>query len=265
MSSDEIVEALEIKEGKKLREITLPQDSNAIDQGTTLTPEQIEIQKLRREIADIKRQRLEEEQQRIHFDPIAQTAYMKRMSAIRDEADQRRYMQLAEADERQKEAQEQEIKERLASNDVYQNFLVKIEKKKQKELRNLEAYFNCPIQEFEASVNEHGHTAEESPASYLIEGEQGKGFRCTLHRYDKLLKDPAYPLPTSLSITVAPVEIHFREHDLEGHKKACIEAINQKYQELIDEKKRHYSRPDKALFRDELKEIEDLPSKTYAT
>jgi hypothetical protein len=108
MSSEpeEIIEALEIKKGKKLKPITLLDNSNDIHTGTTLTPEQLEIQRLSKEMEQIKWERLREEQQRIGFDPYYQQQYMKRMTAIRDEANQWRYAQLAEADQRQKEAQE---------------------------------------------------------------------------------------------------------------------------------------------------------------
>jgi hypothetical protein len=62
-----------------------------------------------------------------------------------------------------------------------------------------------------------------------------------------------------------PVERHFREYDLEGHKAACIEGISKKYQEEIDEKAKKYSRSDAAQFRDEIRKIEKLKSGTYAT
>ena len=66
---------------------------------------------------------------------------MKRMTAIRDEANQWRYAQLAEADQRQKEAQEVAIKERLAKNKQYQQHLERIEARKHKEIRKLGVYF----------------------------------------------------------------------------------------------------------------------------
>jgi hypothetical protein len=113
---------------------------------------QLKIQRLRKEMEQIKWERLREEQQRIGFDPYCQQQYMERMTAIRDEANQRRYAQLAEADQRQKEAQEVAIKERLAKNKQYQQHLERIEPRKQKEIRKLGVYFTTSQEQFESMI-----------------------------------------------------------------------------------------------------------------
>jgi regulator of protease activity HflC (stomatin/prohibitin superfamily) len=144
MSNDEqneIIEALEVKEGKKLKPITLPDNSNVIDTGTTQSTLELEIKRLKKEIDDMKWQALQEEQRRIPFDPYYQQKYMQRMTAIRDEQQQRHYAQLAESQARQREASEAAAKERLAKNENYQKAVAKIEKEKEKEIRNLEAYW----------------------------------------------------------------------------------------------------------------------------
>jgi hypothetical protein len=261
MSNEEIIEALQIKEGKKVKPITLPDDSNVVKGNPTA--EQLEIQRLRNEIADIKRERLQEEQQRIHYDPVVQNRYMQRMTTIRDEQDQRKYIQLADADQRQKDAEEKAIKERLAKNEVYQQHLERIEQKKQKEIRKLSVYFSTD--DFDSLIAEHKNP-EDSPASYIIDDSTG-AYRCKIHYQDKVMEPPANSWPRTLSsstISLKILERHFRS-EAERHKAACMEAITAKYQEMIDEKTRYYSRSEKALWRDELKEIEDLPGKTYAT
>jgi hypothetical protein len=197
MSSEpeEIIEALEIKKGKKLKPITLPDNSNDIHTGTILTPEQLEIQRLSKEMEQIKWERLREEQQRIGFDPYYQQQYMKRMTAIRDEANQWRYAQLAEGDQRQKEAQEVAIKERLAKNKQYQQHLERIEARKQKEIRKLGVYFTTSQEQFESMIAGHKNP-EDSPDSYIIErSDIGKGWACRLHRYQKVIHQIGSPYP----------------------------------------------------------------------
>ena len=88
----------------------------------------------------------------------------------------RRYAQLAEAEQRQKDAQEVAIKERLAKNKQYQQHLERIEPRKQKEIRKLGVYFTTSQEQFESMIAGHKNP-ENSSASYIIErSDNGEGW-----------------------------------------------------------------------------------------
>jgi hypothetical protein len=110
----------------------------------------------------------------------------------------------------------------------------KLERDRDSDINNVYDYFNC-TEEVWNKWQSDNHKPEESPANSLI-GTGTVGFVCDIHRYKACIPMQDGRLATN-AFTIVPIEEHIRRHDPEMHKQAIINSINEKYDNLIQERK----------------------------
>ena len=233
---DEIEEYLE---GKKLKSITLPDNSNDIDQGSDSSnaKEKIGQKNLDKEKRLARAEYVIQRDRKIQAgDRLAINEYMQEQTELRQRLETQRERQLAEYQLLQEEKSRFAKESRITPEDIENEKLdiEKLERKKDKEIANLQDYFNCS-EEFWEEYQKNGHGAYESPAGALITQADNGTWCCDIHRYQKVLEMPDRSLGAG-SFTIKPVEQHFRK-DPKPHLEALIEIANNKYEVKINERK----------------------------
>jgi len=210
-SEEEVRAALE---GKPLKSIILPQNSNDIDQGSSSSNEKIGEKNLDKEKRLARAEYLIERDKKMQYgDKQAIDEYVKEAAEIRQRLEEQKYRQRLEYDLLQEEKKRVAIESRITPEDRQKEAedIQKLERKRNKEIANVYDYFNCS-QEFWEEYQKIGHTADESPAGALItQADNGTwACACDIHRYQKVLEMPDGSLGAS-SFTLEPVEDHFRK------------------------------------------------------
>lgn len=261
INEDEIREYLE---AKKLKEITLPQNSNDIDQGALKSKEILGDKNL---AAADKEKRLaraeyiiERDKKMQYGDKQAIAEYMTQQTELRQRLEAQRERQRLEDDLL---CEEETLKKKLSriTPEDRENERLDIEKygsQKDKEIANVYDYFNC-TEEFWEKWQSDGHKPEESPANVLI-GTGTVGFVCDIHRYIACIPFPDGRLATS-AFTIGPIEDHIRRDVPEVHKTAIIQSINEKYDKLIQARKEQTLEDPDIKFKKELRQIHKIPTR----
>ena len=143
---DEIEEYLE---GKKLKSITLPDNSNDINQGsdTSNAKEKIGQKNLDKEkrLARAEYVVIQRDRKIQAGDRLAINEYMQEQTELRQRLETQRERQLAEYQLLQEEKSRFAKEARITPEDIENEKLdiEKLERKKDKEIANLQDYFNC--------------------------------------------------------------------------------------------------------------------------
>jgi DNA-directed RNA polymerase subunit K/omega len=257
---DEIEEYLE---GKKLKSITLPDNSNDIDQGSDSSnaKEKIGQKNLDKEKRLARAEYVIQRDRKIQAgDRLAINEYMQEQTELRQRLETQRERQLAEYQLLQEEKSRFAKEARITPEDIENEKLdiEKLERKKDKEIANLQDYFNCS-EEFWEEYQKNGHAAYESPAGALITQADNGTWCCDIHRYQKVLEMPDRSLGAS-SFTIKPVEQHFRK-DPKPHLEALIEIANNKYEVKINERKQLTLEDPDIKFKKEIREIDSIKTR----
>jgi hypothetical protein len=244
-------------EGKKLRNINLPQDSNTIDQGEANAKEV----KIGTKASLARAEYLVQRDQKIKYgDRQAIDEYVKEQNEIRQRLEEQRNRQRLEYDLEQEEKKRLAIKSKITPEDIENEKLdiEKYEKQRDKDINNIRDYFNSS-QEFWEEWQKNGHEAYESPAGALITQADNGTWACDIHRYQKVLEMPDGSLGAS-SFTLEAVENHFRK-DPKPHLEALIEIANHKYDKLIQERKDKTLEDKEVAFKRELRQIDSIKTR----
>ena len=259
-SEEEVRAALE---GKPLKSIILPQNSNDIDQGSSSSNEKIGEKNLDKEKRLARAEYLIERDKKMQYgDKQAIDEYVKEAAEIRQRLEEQKYGQRLEYDLLQEEKKRVAIESRITPEDRQKEAedIQKLERKRDKEIANVYDYFNCS-QEFWEEYQKIGHTADESPAGALItQADNGTwACACDIHRYQKVLEMPDGSLGAS-SFTLEPVEDHFRK-DPKAHLEALIEIVNNKYGVKINERKDETLEDPDIKLKREIRDIDNIPTR----
>jgi hypothetical protein len=259
-SEEEVRAALE---GKPLKSIILPQNSNDIDQGSSSSNEKIGEKNLDKEKRLARAEYLIERDKKMQYgDKQAIDEYVKEAAEIRQRLEEQKYRQRLEYDLLQEEKKRVAIESRITPEDRQKEAedIQKLERKRNKEIANVYDYFNCS-QEFWEEYQKIGHTADESPAGALItQADNGTwACACDIHRYQKVLEMPDGSLGAS-SFTLEPVEDHFRK-DPKAHLEALIEIVNNKYGVKINERKDETLEDPDIKLKREIRDIDNIPTR----
>ena len=259
-SEEEVRAALE---GKPLKSIILPQNSNDIDQGSSSSNEKIGEKNLDKEKRLARAEYLIERDKKMQYgDKQAIDEYVKEAAEIRQRLEEQKYRQRLEYDLLQEEKKRVAIESRITPEDRQKEAedIQKLERKRNKEIANVYDYFNCS-QEFWEEYQKIGHTADESPAGALItQADNGTwACACDIHRYQKVLEMPDGSLGAS-SFTLEPVEDHFRK-DPKPHLEALIEIVNNKYGVKINERKEETLEDPDIKLKREIRDIDNIPTR----
>jgi hypothetical protein len=252
-TKDEIEEYLE---GKKLKSIVLPQDSNDIDQGGSAKQ-----QKLGHKSSLARAEYIQERDKKIQAgDKLAIAEFMTEQTEIRQRLEEQEYRQRLEYDLIQ---EEKKLKEKLSritqeDRDNEAEAIEELERDRDRDISNVYDYFNCS-EEFWAKWLKDDHKPEESPANALI-GTGTVGFVCDIHRYKACIPFPDGRLATN-AFTIGPIEDHIRKHDPEMHKAAIIDSINEKYDKLIQARKEETLEDKDVAFKKEIRQIESIKTR----
>jgi hypothetical protein len=236
-------------EGKKLRNINLPQDSNTIDQGEANAKEV----KIGTKASLARAEYLVQRDQKIKYgDRQAIDEYVKEQNEIRQRLEEQRNRQRLEYDLEQEEKKRLAIKSKITPEDIENEKLdiEKYEKQRDKDINNIRDYFNSS-QEFWEEWQKNGHEGYESPAGALITQTENGTWCCDIHRY----KNGA-----CTAFTIEPVENHFRK-DPKPHLDALIEIVNRKYDKLIQERKELTLQDKDITFKRELRQIDSIKTR----
>jgi hypothetical protein len=250
INEDEIREYLE---GKKLKSITLPDNSNDLDQGSNSSNEKIGQKNLDKEKRLARAEYVIERDRKILAgDKLSIAEFMTEQTEIRRKLEQQKERSLAEYHLRQEEKSRLAKESRITDLDRKEEAedIQKLERKRDNEINNIHDYFNCQEEEWQKYLHDH-HKPEESPANVLI-GTGTVGFVCNLHRY----KDGACS-----AYTIGPIENHFRIHEPEIHRAAIIETINEKYDLLIEERKQQTLEDPDIKFKKEIRAIDSIKTR----
>jgi hypothetical protein len=236
-------------ENKKLKDITLPENSNDIDQGSSTAKEE----KIGTKSSLARAEYLVQRNEKIKYgDRQAIAEYVTEQNEIRQRLEEQKYRQRLDYEFEQQEKARLAIQAKITPEDI-ENEKEDIEalvRKRDKEIANVFDYFNCPEKEWQEWLSDH-HSASESPANSLI-GNGTVGFVCKLHRY----KDGACS-----AYTIGPIENHFRTHDPQMHRQAIIDTINEKYDKLIEARKDKTLEDKEVAFKREVRDIEKIPTR----
>jgi hypothetical protein len=259
-SEEEVRAALE---GKPLKSIILPQNSNDIDQGSSSSNEKIGEKNLDKEKRLARAEYLIERDKKMQYgDKQAIDEYVKEAAEIRQRLEEQKYRQRLEYDLLQEEKKRVAIESRITPEDRQKEAedIQKLERKRDKEIANVYDYFNCS-QEFWEEYQKIGHTADESPAGALITQADNSTWACAcdIHRYQKVLEMPDGSLGAS-SFTLEPVEDHFRK-DPKPHLEALIEIANNKYGVKINERKEETLEDPDIKLKREIRDIDNIPTR----
>jgi hypothetical protein len=256
IDEDEIRQYLE---NKKLKDITLPQNSNDIDQGSDSPKAEEKIGQKNLEAKQDLEKRFawmdyirERDKKMQYGDKQAIAEYMAEVEERRQRLEEQKYQSRLEYDFRQEEKARlaKEAKITPEERELEKSDIEKLERKRDKEIANIQDYFNCSEEEWQEYLNDH-HEPEESPANVLI-GNGPIGFVCKLHRYKH---------DACSAITIEPIEDHFRKYEPEMHKQAIIDTINEKYDKLIQERKEKTLEDKDVAFKKELRQIEKIKTR----
>jgi len=257
-SEDEVRAALE---GKPLKSITLPDNSNDIDQGSDSSISKIGDKNLDKEKRLARAEYLIERDKKIMAgDKLTISEYMIQQTELRQKLEEQKERQLTEYHFRQAEESRLAREARITPLDREneQKDIEKLERRRDREIANVHDYFNC-TEEFWQEWLSDGHKPEESPANVLI-GTGTVGFVCDIHRYTKTIPFPDGRLATS-AFTTEAIEDHIRRYEPEKHKAAIIESINEKYDKLIQERKEKTLEDPDITFKKEIREIDQIKTR----
>jgi hypothetical protein len=255
IDADEIAEYLE---SKPLKRITLPQNSNDLDQGSDSPKAE---SKIGQKSSLARAQYLVERDKKIQFgDKQAISEYVTEQNEIRQRLEEQKYRQRLEFDLEQEEKKRLAIESKITDEDRKNEAedIQKLENRKQKEIDNVYDYFNC-TEEFWNKWQTDGHKPEESPANALIQTGT-VGFVCDIHRYKACIPFPDGRLATS-AFTIGPIEDHIRRHDPDMHKAAIISSINEKYDKLIEDRKQLTLQDPDIKFKREVRDIDSVKTR----
>jgi hypothetical protein len=162
-SEDEVREALE---GKKLKEITLPKNSNDLDQGSDSSNAKEKIGE-KSSLARVL-YLMERDKKMQYGDKQAIVEYMQDATEIRQRLEQQKQRQPLEYDliQEEKKRLAKEAKITPLDRENEQKDIEKLERKREKEIANIQDYFNASEEEWEEYINDN-HKAEESLAHYI--------------------------------------------------------------------------------------------------
>jgi hypothetical protein len=256
MSIDES-EIREYLEGKKLRHVVLPQDSNDIDQGSSTAKES----KIGTKASLTRAEYLVERDKKIKYgDKQAIDEYVKEASEIRQRLEDQKYQQRLEYDLDKEEKKRLAIKSKITPQDLEneKEDLEALVRKRDKEIASVFDYFNCS-EEFWSAWLKDNHKPEESPANVLI-GTGTVGFVCKLHEYKQTIPMQDGRLATNAFVSSA-IEDHIRRHDPDMHKQAIIDSINEKYDRLIQERKDKTLEDKEVAFKREIRDINNIKTR----
>ncbi len=254
-SEEELREALE---GKKLKELTLPQDSNDIDQGSSSLNAK---EKIGQKSSLAWYEHLQERDKKMQYgDKQAIAEYIQEASEIRQRLEEQKYRERLEYDLIQEEKARLKKESRITPEDTKKEKedIEKLERRKQKEINNIHDYFNCSDHEWGKWLSD-GHEPEESPANVLI-GTGTVGFVCDIHRYKQTIPMPDGRLATS-AFTIGPIEDHIRKYEPEVHKEAIIQSINEKYEKIIEDRKELTLEDPDITLKKEIREINKIKTR----
>jgi hypothetical protein len=242
-------------ENKKLKEITLPENSNDIDQGSDSSISKIGQKNLARA------QYIQERDRKILAgDKLAINEFMTEHTEIRQRLEAQKEKSRLEYDLIQ---EENKLKKKLSKitdldRQNEKEDIEKLERDRDRDINNIYDYFNCPEEEWQKWLSNH-HKPEESPANVLI-GTGTVGFVCELHRYTKTIPLPDGRLATS-AFTIEPIEDHIKRYEPEKHRTAIIDSINENYSKLIEERKQLTLEDKEVSFKKELRQIESIKTR----
>jgi hypothetical protein len=256
MSTEE--EIREYLESKKLKEITLPQNSNDLDQGSDTAKESKVGQKSTANI-----EYFIERDKKIRFgDSQAIAEYMAEAEDRRQKLENQKYRDLEDYEFRQAEKKRLAIEFRITPEDreLEKSDIEKLERKRDKQISNIQDYFNSS-DEFWQEYQNNGHESYESPASPLITQTDNGTYACGIHRYQPVLESPTNDGRLIASaFTIDKVESHFR-NDPKPHLDALTQIINEKYSKLIEARKEATLEDKDVSFKKELRQIEKIKTR----
>jgi len=250
INEDEIREYLE---GKKLKNIVLPENSNDIDQGGVAKEERIGIKS-----SLVRAQYIQERNKKIQFgDKQAIVEYMQEATEIKRRLEQQKERSRLEYELLR---DEEKLKKKLSKitqqdREKEKDDLERYEKQRDHDIANVYDYFNC-TEEFWNKWQSDNHKPEESPANVLI-GTGTVGFVCDIHRYKACIPMSDGRLATN-AFTIVPIEEHIRRHDPEMHKQHIINTINEKYDKLIQDRLDKTLEDKEVAFKKEIRQIDSI-------
>jgi hypothetical protein len=258
MNTKEEIE--EYLSSKKLRNVVLPDNVNDIDQGSDTAREE----KIGTKASLARAEYLTERNKKMQYgDKQAISEYMAEQTArneqIKARVEQSRldYELIQEEKARlAKEAKITDLDRKEEAEDIQ-----KYERKRDKEIANIQDYFNSSDEFWEEYQNK-GHTADESPAGALITTSDRGHWCCDIHRYQNVLESPTNDGKSiSSSFTIELVENHFRKYP-KPHLDALIQITNNKYSKLIEARKEQTLEDKDVAFKKELRQIDKIKTRT---
>jgi hypothetical protein len=252
IDEDEIREYLETK---KLKSISLPDDVNYSDQGSSTANAKIGQKNLARA------EYIQERHRKILAgDKLAINEFMTEHTEIRQRLEAQKEKSRLEyellRDEEKLKKKLSKITEQDRENE--KEDIERYEKQRDHDIANVYDYFNC-TEEFWNKWQTDNHKPEESPANSLI-GTGTVGFVCDIHRYKACIPMQDGRLATN-AFTIVPIEEHIRRHDPEMHKQAIIDTINEKYDKLIQERKDKTLEDKEVAFKREIRDINSIKTR----
>jgi hypothetical protein len=258
MSIDE-EEIKQYLEGKSMKKnIQLSDNANDYDQGGAAKEAKIGTKS-----SLARAEYLTQRDTKMRFgDKEAINEFMTEQTQIRQNLEQRRERQLLEYQLLQEEKARLKKESKITQEDreSEKEDIVKLERKKDKEVANLQDYFNSS-DEFWEEYQKNGHVAYESPAGALITQADNGTWACDIHRYEKVLESPTNDgRLVASSFTIDKIENHFRK-DPKPHLAALIEITNNKYSKLIEARKEQTLEDKDVAFKKEIRQIEKIKTR----
>jgi hypothetical protein len=257
INEDEIRDYLE---NKKLKEITLPQDSNELDKGSD-SPKAKE--KIGTKSSLARAEYLVERDKKIRYgDRQAIEEYVTEAAEIRQRLEDQKYRQRLEYDLDKEEKKRLAIQSKITPEDIEseKEDIEKLQNKKEAEINNIRDYFNC-TEEFWQEYSKNGHEAYESPAGALITQADNGTWACDIHRYQNVLESSTNDgRLLASSYTIDKVENHFRK-DPKPHLDALIEVTNNKFNKLIQARQDKILEDKDIQFKKEIRQIESIKTR----
>jgi hypothetical protein len=253
-TKDEIEDYLE---GKKLKNIVLPDNVNEQDQSSGAAKES----KIGTKSSLARAMYIQERDKKMQYgDKQAIAEYATEQTEIRKKLEQQKERQLLEYDLLQEEKKRLAIQSKITQEDRdnEKEDIETLERQRDKEINNVYDYFNASP-EFWSEWLQNNHLPEESPANILIQ-HGTVGFVCELHRYKQTIPLPDGRLATS-AYTIGPIEDHIRKHEPEMHKARIIESINEKYSNLTRARKEKTLQDKDTVFKRELRDIDSIKTR----
>jgi hypothetical protein len=262
IDEDEIREYLE---NKKLKEITLPQNSNDLDQGALESKEKLgdKSSQLDKEKRLARAQYIQNRDRKIQAgDKLAINEFMTEQTEIRQRLEDQKYQQRLDYDLIHEEDKLKKKLSKITDLDRKEEAedIEKYERQRDKDIANIQDYFNSS-NEFWEEWQKNGHAGYESPAGALIIQADNGTWCCDIHRYQNVLESPTNDWRlTASSFTIEPVENHFRK-DPRPHLAALIEIANNKYEVKINQRKEKTLEDKEIAFAKQLRDIDNIPTR----